>query len=688
MLNRRRLSRWCCAVSGGALVAVLCGAALAGPVDAQAAAKQPAPAGSPAPARQLGATPPMGWNDWYTFGCNLTEQLVEQTADTIVSSGMKAAGYDYVNLDDCWLSHERDAQGNLQADPTKFPHGIKAVADYVHARGLKLGIYEDVGTATCAGYPGSFGHVQQDANTFASWGIDFAKIDWCNVPFDQFPNLTQKQVAIKLYTQYSKALKATGRQIFFSVCEWDPTLEPWTWAPAIANMWRTNGDYGDTWAQILANLDQEAPLASAAGPGHWNDPDILQVGLGGMSTGEDRAHFSAWSMLAAPLLAGNDLRSMSAATKAILTNREVIAIDQDRLGAEATRLSHTNDADVWIRALANGDRAVMLLNRSDSARSISTTAHAAGLPRSSAYAVRDLWAHKTFESGGTIASSVPADSAVLYRVSAIHGGNAHPPLTDVAASVKAPAAFPGSTYHIVKPGQTVTATAVFRNDGTVPVRRLSMHLYGPSGWKVDHPSITAAVVPPGRSVSGSWPITVPAGTKAGSYEVNAFARYRWSGARPAATSGQGGVLVEVPPTGSPYLSDLTWLAATNGYGPVLLDENYYGGPIAIHGVTYAKGLWTNADASIDYYLGDSCTRFTADLGLDDSDRGTGTVVYQVFTDGTKVYDSGVVTNSTPTIHVDQNVSGANILQVVVTDAGDGVTYDNADFAAPQLTCAG
>ena len=347
----------------------------------QGATAQPAAPQEAAPAAPVAATPPMGWNDWYAFQCNLNEPLIEQTADTMVSSGMQAAGYQYVNLDDCWLSHNRDANGNLQADPVKFPHGIKAVADYVHARGLKLGIYEDVGTATCAGYPGSYGHVQQDADTFASWGIDFVKVDWCNVPFGDFPGMSQQDVAKKLYTAYSQALKATGRPMLFSICEWNPALQPWTWAPAISNMWRTNNDYGDTWDQIVANLDQEAALAPFAGPGHWNDPDILQVGLGRTSAAQDQAHFSAWSMLAAPLLAGNDLRSMSAASKAILTNREVIAIDQDPLGAEATRLSHDGDADVWTRTLANGDRAVMLLNRGTVPLSIGTDAQALGLPK-------------------------------------------------------------------------------------------------------------------------------------------------------------------------------------------------------------------------------------------------------------------------------------------------------------------
>ncbi|HZC51364.1 MAG TPA: alpha-galactosidase, partial [Mycobacterium sp.] len=318
-------------LAAGLTVTTAQGAAAEPAMPPEAAAASPVAA---APAGPIAATPPMGWNDWYAFQCNLNEALIEQTADAIVNSGMRAAGYQYVNLDDCWLSHNRDANGNLQADPVKFPHGIKAVADYVHARGLKLGIYEDVGTATCAGYPGSYGHVEQDADIFASWGIDFVKVDWCNVPFGDFPGLSQQDVAKKLYTAYSQALKATGRPMLFSICEWNPALQPWTWAPAISNMWRSNNDYGDSWDQVLANLDQEAALAPFAGPGHWNDPDILQVGLGHMTTAEDQAHFSAWSMLAAPLMSSLALLWIAVEVTTVISAL-LVAIEDTDGAAEA-----------------------------------------------------------------------------------------------------------------------------------------------------------------------------------------------------------------------------------------------------------------------------------------------------------------------------------------------------------------
>jgi alpha-galactosidase len=634
----------------------------------------------------LAATPPMGWNDWYSFGCNVSASLVEQTAKAMVTSGMKAAGYQYVNIDDCWLDSQRAADGSLQADPAKFPDGIKAVAGYVHSLGLKLGIYEDVGTKTCAGYPGTYGHYQQDAQTLASWDIDFIKMDWCNVPFGDFPGLSQQQVAEKLYTEFGQALRATGRPVLYSICEWNPSLQPWTWAPKIANMWRSNNDYGDSWSQVLGNLDQEASLAGDAGPGHWNDPDILQIGRSGLTASQDQAQFSMWSMLSAPLLAGNDLRSMTPAIQRILTNRAVIAIDQDPLGAEATRLSQQGNADVWVKRLANGDRAVMLLNRGGTPLSVSTTAQAAGLPAAGAYGVRDLWTNSVTESAGTIAATVPAMSAVLVRVTPMTGAVAAvPPLTDVAVSV--PAVYPGSTYQIAGAGQTITVPATFRDDGRTPVTDARLSLAAPAGWPVSGTPVSRAALPSGGALSGTWRVTVPTGTPPGSYTLTADASYQWSGGHAGDSAGDGGLQVEAPPSGSPYLDTLSWLSATNGYGPVLIDKNYYGGPLTIHGVTYAHGLWTNSPADLTYYLGGTCTAFTAELGLDDSDAGPGSVDYKIYADGTQVFDSGVVTNATPTVHASADVTGRQILEIVVAEGNGTPTYGNADIAAPQLTCA-
>jgi len=530
-----------CLAAGGSLEPAVAVAAAPMRTASQAA---PAAAATVTP-NGLAATPPMGWNSWYPFHCGITAQIVEQTAKAMVTSGMKAAGYKYVNIDDCWLASQRAADGELQANPVTFPGGIKPVADYVHSLGLKLGIYEDVGTSTCAGYPGSFGHYQQDADTFASWGVDYVKVDWCDVPFGDFPGMTEQQVYETLYSEYGQALRATGRPMLFSISAGDSSLQPWTWAPEIANMWRITADIGDTWGQVLGNLDQDASLAQYAGPGHWNDPDILQVGLGGMTTAEDQATFSMWAMLSAPLLAGNDLRSMSAATRSILTNREVIAIDQDPLGAQATRLSQDGNADVWVKPLANGDRAVMLLNRGDTPLDIATTAQAAGLPAAGGYAVRDLWAHTTRESAGVIAASVPADSAVLYRVSPLRrGAGLYAPLTDIAVSPQVPPVFPGAQLVVAEPGQAITVPAMFRNDGREAVTHASLSLTAPSGWDVSGSPVSASAVPGGRQIGGTWQVTVPSSATDGSYLVSGTATYRW-GRHPDTSTGEGGVQVLV-----------------------------------------------------------------------------------------------------------------------------------------------
>ena len=275
----------------------------------------------------VGATPPMGWNSWNNFGCNPSESLIKGVADAFVSSGMAAVGYQYVNIDDCWMSG-RDSSGNLQADSSKFPSGIKSLADYIHGKGLKLGIYEAPANTTCAGKTGGLGHEQQDATTFASWGVDYLKYDLCGGQTSSF---------LKMHD----ALIATGRPIFYSI---NPVYGSGSCVPPncaavdevkYTNMWRIGFDITNTWASFTGLIDTDRPLAQYAGPGHWNDPDMLEVGRG-MSAEEDKSHFGMWAILAAPLIAGNDIAKMTAATKAILTNADVIAVNQDPLGKQAT----------------------------------------------------------------------------------------------------------------------------------------------------------------------------------------------------------------------------------------------------------------------------------------------------------------------------------------------------------------
>ncbi|GIH44666.1 alpha-galactosidase [Microbispora corallina] len=355
----------------------------------------------------LARTPQLGWNDWNSFGCNVSDSLIRQSADAMVSSGMAAAGYQYVNIDDCWSTKSRNSNGDLVPDPQKFPNGIKAVADYVHSKGLKLGIYSSAGLTTCAGYPASLGNERRDAALWASWGIDYLKYDNCG---DH-----QGKTGQQRYTAMRDALAATGRPILFSLCNWGQE-SVWTWGMATGNSWRTTGDIQANFGSVTSILDQQVGLDAYSGPGGWNDPDMLEVGNGSLSGTEGRAHFSLWALLNAPLIAGNDIRTMSSDTRTILTNTEVIAVDQDWGGRQGTKVSDNGNLEVWRKPMSNGSVAVVLLNRGTSTATVSTTASAVGLGSASSYSVRDLWAHSTSSTSGTISASVPGHGAAMYVV--------------------------------------------------------------------------------------------------------------------------------------------------------------------------------------------------------------------------------------------------------------------------------
>jgi len=323
------------------------------------------PLASQAQTNDVAQTPPMGWNSWNFFAGRVTDQDIRNAADQMVATGMKDAGYVYINIDDTWEG-DRDASGVLHTN-TKFPD-MKALADYVHSKGLKLGIYSGPGPKTCAGYAASLDHETQDAQLYASWGIDYLKYDLCSfrdaVMKAQAPNdeAAQMRLMVAAYDKMNKALKATGRPIVYSFCQygWDAV---WEWGPSAGgNAWRTTGDIRPSWDSIYSILNEQAGLAKYAGPGHWNDPDMLEVGNGRLTLAENRTHFSMWSMLAAPLLAGNDLPNMKPEIKAILTNKDVIAIDQDALGHEATHAYSDGEVDVWTRELSGGARAIAVIN--------------------------------------------------------------------------------------------------------------------------------------------------------------------------------------------------------------------------------------------------------------------------------------------------------------------------------------
>jgi alpha-galactosidase len=362
----------------------------------------------------LAKTPPMGWNSWNKFGCNVSEKLIKEMADAMITSGMRDAGYVYLVIDDCWQI-DRDAQGNILADPQRFPAGMKALADYVHAHGLKFGIYSDAGTLTCQKRPGSRGYEFQDARQYAAWGVDYLKYDWCS---------TSTQNAPASYAIMRDALLKAGRPIVFSICEWG-TAKPWLWAKDVGNLWRTTGDIQDCWdckrdwggMGVVHILDLQDGLESYAGPGHWNDPDMLEVGNSGMTVTEYRAHFSLWCLLSAPLMAGNDLRSMSPEIKEILMNREVTAVDQDPLGLQGRRVKREGDREVWMKQLADGGRAVVLFNRGPKTAELSLSWIDIGYPPHLSARVRDLWAGKDLgQLSGKFSAAVPSHGVVMVTI--------------------------------------------------------------------------------------------------------------------------------------------------------------------------------------------------------------------------------------------------------------------------------
>jgi alpha-galactosidase len=359
------------------------------------------------PSNGLAKTPPMGWNSWNKFSSKVDDASVRGMADAIVTSGMRDAGYIYINIDDTWEGAERDAKGNIQAN-SKFPD-MKALADYVHSKGLKLGIYSSPGPNTCAGYEGTYGHEEQDAKTYAAWGIDYLKYDWCGAR-----NIYTDEEMQAVYQKMGDALHATGRPIIYSLCQYG-RADVWKWGPEVGgNLWRTTDDIRDTWDSMTKIGFGQDELSPWAAPGHWNDPDMLEIGNGGMSEAEYRTHMSLWSMLAAPLIAGNDIRSMTPAIKEILANKEVIAIDQDKDGHQAKRLSKEGDTEIWTRPLAGGAQAVAFFNRSATPATMKLKWLDAGKSPGKA---RDLWAHADVKVvGNEYSTEVPAHGVVLLRV--------------------------------------------------------------------------------------------------------------------------------------------------------------------------------------------------------------------------------------------------------------------------------
>jgi alpha-galactosidase len=363
----------------------------------------------------MAPTPPMGWSSWYRFDCRDTEAIVVRVARAMKSSGMAAAGYRYVVVDDCWMWKTRDSQGALLPNRQKFPHGIPWLAHYVHSLGLKLGLYLDTGAKTCTGWQGSKGHYDQDSRTVVSWGVDYVKLDYCDSPPAPAP---------PLYAQFRQSLDRTGHPIMLNVSAWGRD-SPWKWTPGIGTTWRTNRDYyvygapRSYWKSMLKVLDIQVAhrLERYARPGAFNDPNNMLVGVGWLKAPEERSQISLWSIVAAPLFAGGDLSTASKTTVRTLTNREVIAVDQDPAVKEGTRVEIGPRHQVWLRHLGDGSLAVVLLNTGSQPELLHADAGLLGLSSTHRYKIRDLWEHRSWSASGSLSSWVGPRDVAMYRVS-------------------------------------------------------------------------------------------------------------------------------------------------------------------------------------------------------------------------------------------------------------------------------
>ncbi|MFE0461894.1 NPCBM/NEW2 domain-containing protein [Kitasatospora sp. NPDC058965] len=662
----------------------------------------------------LDLTPQMGFNNWNSTHCGaqFNEAMVEGIADLFVAKGLKAAGYQYVNLDDCWALPTRDANGNLVADPVRFPHGIKALADYVHAKGLKFGIYSSAGTHTCdvQGFPGGLGHEQQDADLWASWGVDYLKYDNCN---------NQGVDAQARYKAMGDALRATGRPILYSICEWGSTA-PWTWASRVGDSWRTTGDISDDWSSMISRASANMGLAPFAKPGAFNDPDMLEVGNGGMTSTEYRTHFSLWSEMAAPLMIGTDLRTAQPDTLAILTNADVIAVDQDPLGKQGSVVAAADGQVVMSKPLADGSRAVTLTNEGSYDAQITATTAELGLAGSNGYAVKDLWSKRTSRAKDRVSATVPGHGTVMLRITP---NRPVPPATGISYLSDLPFATQSNGSGPVErdlsnggrspqDGRTlsVRGTAYDKGLGVAAPSSVSFLLDGAckdlvtdvgvddetggsgavdfqvlrDGVKVADSGVLTGADPAAHlsvDLRGAGTLTLVAAPGAGGGDAG---HGDWAGARIACGAG--------PATGPHQVSDLTWSSAGNGWGPVEKDrsngEDYLGdgGPLTVRGTAYAKGLGAHAASDVAYYLGGSCRSLGTDVGIDDETGGRGSVVFQVWADGVKVADSGLVTPASGVQHLTADLTGADQVHLVVTDGGDGNNSDHADWLQPVLTC--
>ncbi|MFK3980050.1 NPCBM/NEW2 domain-containing protein [Micromonospora sp. NPDC050397] len=659
----------------------------------------------PAPRPVLSPTPYQGWNTYFGLGGDFSEESVRGVADAIVSRGLAKAGYDIVWLDGGWQDPEpRTAAGDLQADRTRFPNGLAPLVDYIHAKGLKAGIYTDAGPyipGKC-GLGSGGGYYQRDADQFATWKFDAVKVDFlCGIA----ANLDPKTV----YTEFAHALRnnASKRPIIFNLC--NPVTSPdwgnypeeqqstysWSYAPAIAQSWRTYTDVGFVgdikFKDVLRNYDANARHPEAAGPGHFNDPDYLAPGLG-MTDDEFRTQMTLWSVAAAPLVIGSDIRKLSQTSVDILSDPEVLAINQDRAGVQAVRVGPAGTTETWVKRLADGDRAVVLLNRGESSKTLTTKVSSVGLS-GARFTVRNAWTNQVTESAGTISAAVPAHGAALFRVGPARGLPGVPHVTAGLPQVTkvGDTATPDGTAPVLGGGDTARVEVGVRNDGLLPVFTPQVALAAPAGWTVRPLGGAPKVLLPGAATTLAFTLALPTTAAPGAVTLTATTSYDVIGhGRLRQTTAASVVVAPAPPTGAVVLSHHDWISATSGWMSPTVDLSVGGwSPISMIGQVYPTGLGVASPSTVRYYLGDRCTRLTATVGLDDAVRNVGpegaTSTFQVVGDGRVLFDSGVLTRD-DIRQVDVDLAGVRVLDLLVGDGGDGGYNDRANWAGLNATC--
>ncbi|MFJ4848695.1 MULTISPECIES: NPCBM/NEW2 domain-containing protein [unclassified Streptomyces] len=677
--------------------------AVSAPAHATPAAATPAVT-TQAGQQVLSPTPYMGWNTYYALGGDPTDAEIRSTADFLVSSGLRDAGYKYVWIDGNWAAPTpRSEAGDLVPNPDQFPDGLKPVVDYIHSKGLKAGIYTDAGPyipGKCG--LGSNGYYQRDADQFAAWEFDAVKADYlCGIA----ANLDPKTV----YTQFAQALRnnASKRPMIFNLC--NPVTSPdwgnypeeqqstysWSYAPAIAQSWRTYTDVGFVgeikYKDVLRNYDANARHPEAAGPGHFNDPDYLGPELG-MTDEEFRTQMTLWSAAAAPLMIGSDIRKLSKTSLATLSDPDVIAINQDPAGVQAVRVGPAGTTETWVKRLANGDRAVVLLNRGDSPATLTTKASSVGLS-GNRFTLKNAWTNQVTESAGTISAAVPAHGAALIRVGRATGklGLPHvvaglPQVTQVGSD-----AVPAGSAPLAAGGDQVRVEVNVRNDGTQPVLTPRVELTVPTGWTAHPVGKAPLLLTTNHSATLAFTVTLPETAAPGSATLTAATSYEVIGkGRQRQDTSTALVVAPAAPHGDVALSHHEWISATSGWMSPTVDLSVGGwSPISMLGQVYPTGIGVASPSTIRYYLGDQCSRLTATAGIDDAVRNVGpeggTSTFQIIGDGKVLFDSGVLGRD-DVRQADVDLTGVRVLDLVVGDAGDGGYNDRANWAGLNATC--